>query len=208
MIRNIICDMGNVLLSYNPQMVVDTFCTTQEEKDVVMRELFNGPEWQLMDEGLLNEEESLERIFKRCDSRFHDYIEICLKRWTICKKPLPGVYEFLTDMRKKGYGLYVLSNAAASFHDYFPKDFPDGTFDGIVVSCDEKLVKPDLRIYQVICDRYHLAPGECLFIDDREENTAAAREFGMHAVTFAGDWVSMGTVLTDTLSGVTKNRPH
>lgn len=188
MIKNIICDMGNVLLSYDPSLVVDTFCDEQEEKDIVLRELFNGPEWRMMDQGILTEEESLARIFGRCDSRFHEKIETCLRRWTICKKPLPGVYDFLDGLRKAGYGLYVLSNAAASFHDYFPKDFPEGTFDGIVVSCDEKMVKPDPRIYALICDRYHLVPCECLFVDDREENTEAARQSGMHAVTYAGDY--------------------
>ena len=188
MIRNVICDMGNVLLDYNPRMVVDTFCDTAEEKDVVMRELFKGPEWGMMDEGILTKEECLKRVCSRCDSRFHEKIGICLDRWTICMKPLPGVYDFLADLRCAGYGLYVLSNAAPSFHDYFPESYPDGTFNGIVVSCDEKLVKPDLRIYELICDRYDLTPEECIFVDDREENVEAARKIGMHAVTFEGDY--------------------
>ncbi len=188
MIRNVICDMGQVLLSYEPHMVVDAFCGTDEEKTLVMRELFNGPEWIMMDEGILTTEECLVRIYSRCAPQFHEKIRICLEKWTMCLKPIPGVYDFLADMRGAGYRLYVLSNAAPAFHDYFPEDFPDGTFDGIVVSCDERLLKPDLRIYELICDRYGLEADECLFIDDREENVKAAVKAGMHAVRFDGDY--------------------
>lgn len=180
--------MGNVLLNYDPQMVVDTLCGTEEEKDVVMRELFNGPEWVMMDEGIMTTDECLERVCGRCDSRFHEKVKVCLERWPICMRPLPGVYDFLADLRNADYGLYVLSNAAPVFHDYFPKEFPEGTFDGIVVSCDVRLVKPDLRIYRLILDRYDLEPGECLFVDDREENVQAALRSGMHAVRFDGDY--------------------
>ena len=181
--------MGNVLLDYNPQMVVDTFCESREEKDLVMRELFKGPEWPMMDEGILTADECLERVCGRCEERFREKIKVCLEQWPICMKPLPGVFDFLADLRNAGYGLYVLSNAADTFHDYFPKEFPEGTFDGIVVSCDERIVKPDRRIYALICDRYDLEPQECLFVDDREENVEAARAYGMHAVRFDGDYV-------------------
>ena len=45
MIKNIVLDMGNVLLAYNPQVPLDLFCRTNEEKEIIFRELFGGPEW-------------------------------------------------------------------------------------------------------------------------------------------------------------------
>ncbi len=59
-------------------------------------------------------------------------------------------------------------------------------FDGVVVSGLEHLVKPDLRIFRVFCERYGLAPEGCVFIDDNEPNVAAARRFGMKAIHFTG----------------------
>ena len=57
-------------------------------------------------------------------------------------------------------------------------------FDGIVVSGAERIVKPDSRIYKLFCERYHLAPESCIFVDDNETNVTAARNFGMKAMHF------------------------
>ena len=58
-------------------------------------------------------------------------------------------------------------------------------FDGVVVSGLEKLVKPDVRIYRVFCERYGLAPESCVFIDDNEANVISARKIGMEAIHFS-----------------------
>jgi len=58
-------------------------------------------------------------------------------------------------------------------------------FDGVIVSGLERLVKPDPRIFRVLCERYGLAPDSCVFIDDSEPNVISARKFGMHAVLFS-----------------------
>ena len=57
-------------------------------------------------------------------------------------------------------------------------------FDGVIVSGLEGLVKPDPRLYRVFCERYSLAPDNCVFIDDSEQNIVAARKFGMHGIHF------------------------
>ena len=49
MIKNVVLDMGNVLLDFNPEFVMNTFCSSEEEKEIIDRELFNGPEWSLGD---------------------------------------------------------------------------------------------------------------------------------------------------------------
>ena len=82
-------------------------------------------------------------------------------------------------MKENGYRLYILSNAASSFYQYCSciPIFP--LLDGCIVSADEKLVKPDPAIVQRLCERYHLIPEECFFIDDRLENIEAASNLGM-----------------------------
>ena len=58
---------------------------------------------------------------------------------------------------------------------------------GYIVSADEKLVKPNGAIYQLLCKRYQLEPEECFFIDDRAENVEAARQCGMYAYQYQSD---------------------
>ena len=89
---------------------------------------------------------------------------------------LEGALPFLQQDKKGGYRLYVLSNASDEFYIYFPKSYDVNLFEGIVVSADLHIIKPDERIYRYLLERYGLNPGETLFIDDRLENVEGASE--------------------------------
>ena len=188
MIKNIVLDMGNVLLAYNPQIPLDMFCQTKEEKEFILRELFEGPEWIQGDLGNLTNDEKYESIQKRVGEQMHPALRRCVYEWYVCLEPIAGAKEFCEYVKQRGYRLYVLSNAAKDFYDYFPKFAPLGYFDGVVVSCDLHMIKPDIRIYQYLLQTYHLLPEECLFVDDRAENAEGAKLAGMSAEVFQGDF--------------------
>ena len=180
--------MGKVLLQYNPRAVCKEFCQSPEEEAVVLRELFEGPEWVLMDKGEMTPEESLEQIKQRVPEKFHKALSDCLLNWTVCMIPVPGAKDFVKEVRKAGYDLYVLSNAAPAFYDYFPKEYPLEIFDDVVVSCDVHKLKPDPSIYLHLLRTNELRSQECLFIDDSEANVETAKDLGMKAMVFDGDW--------------------
>lgn len=188
MIKNIVFDMGNVLLDYNPEVPLDAFCKTEEEKAVIRKELFGGPEWIQGDLGNMTNEERYESVKQRVPEAVYPALKKCVYEWDICMKPIPGAMEFCEYIRQKGYGLYVLSNASDAFYDYFPKFAPLDFFDGIVVSADIHIIKPDIRIYQHLLEIYHLVPEECLFIDDREDNVEGAKQVGMSGEVFWNDY--------------------
>lgn len=188
MIRQIVLDMGNVLLDYNPKAVLDAFCSTDEEKEVIYRELFQGPEWVQGDLGWIKDKGRYELVKARVPEKMHPALKRCANEWDFCMKPLPGAKDFCSYARKKGYGLYVLSNASDAFYEYFPNFAPLEDFDGIVVSCDLHVIKPDIRIYQHLLNAFHLIPEECLFIDDRKENVSGARAARMQGEVFYGDF--------------------
>lgn len=188
MIKNIVFDMGNVLLDYNPEVPLDAFCKTEEEKAVIRKELFGGPEWIQGDLGNMTNEERYESVKQRVPEAVYPALKKCVYEWDICMKPIPGAMEFCEYIRQKGYGLYVLSNASDAFYDYFPKFAPLDFFDGIVVSADIHIIKPDIRIYQHLLEIYHLVPEECLFIDDREDNVEGAKQVGMSGEVFRNDY--------------------
>ena len=89
----------------------------------------------------------------------------------------------LEELRAAGVKTYAITNFSrekfALTRELYP--FLEG-FDGIVVSAHERLLKPDPRIYALLCERHPLTPADCIFIDDSLPNIEAARAFGMPTV--------------------------
>lgn len=188
MIRNIILDMGNVLLDYNPEVILEKTLDNEEDRQIIRRELFGGPEWAQGDLGIIKNSERFDGVSKRVPSRLHPALRECVENWDICMVPVKGAVNFCREIKTRGYGMYVLSNACNIFYEYFSKYFPLEWFDGIVVSSDEHIVKPDAGIYRILLERYGLNADECLFIDDRADNVRGAVESGMNAYVFNNDF--------------------
>ena len=74
------------------------------------------------------------------------------------------------------------------FYNYFPKYYDLKSFDGIVVSSDVKMIKPNPAIYKYILETYNLKPEECLFIDDVEANVKAAEKAGIKGFLFENNY--------------------
>ena len=179
MIRNIVFDMGNVLIDYQPMEYTQRFFPEPSEANLVCKELFDGPEWPLLDQGAIAPQTALLQICSRLPEALRARTEELFLHWFDQLTAIPETNALGKQLKEKGYRLYILSNAASSFHQYCSciPIFP--LLDGYIVSADEKLVKPDPAIYRLLCERYHLLPEECFFIDDRLENIEAAKRLGM-----------------------------
>lgn len=191
MIKNIVLDMGNVLLDYDPEVCLNKFLGTEKDRAVIRRELFEGPQWIEGDLGYIKDAERFYEVSKRVPERLHEALKNCVLEWMMCMHPVPGAREFCDEAKEKGYKLYVLSNASDAFYDYFPRFAPLSYFNGVVVSCDIHMIKPERGIYEYLFEQYHLLPEECFFIDDREENVEAAKRTGMNGAVFQRDFEEM-----------------
>lgn len=191
MIKNIIFDMGNVLLQYDPGVCLRHFVEQEEDRALIRRELFEGPEWVEGDLGHITDEERFDGVSKRVPERLHRELKACTEQWHMCMQPVAGAKEFCGYAREKGYRIFVLSNASSSFYQYFQRFAPLDYFDGIVVSCDIHMIKPDVRIYQYLLDKYHLKPEKSFFIDDMPENVAGAKKAGIRGAVFHGDFTEI-----------------
>jgi 2-haloacid dehalogenase len=99
--------------------------------------------------------------------------------------PNDDVVAILTRLRDRAVGLYVLSNFSGElFRQARPRFAFLEWFDGLVISGDEGVIKPDSQIYRVLIDRFGLTPSRTVFIDDREENVAGARVAGLTGIHF------------------------
>lgn len=186
--KNIIFDMGNVLLTYDPEVCLNHIVEKEEDRALIRRELFEGPEWVQGDLGELTDEERFNGVSKRVPERLHEELRRCTVEWDMCMYPVKQAREFCDYLKKSGFGIYVLSNASSSFYRYFPRFAPFDYFDGIVVSCDVHIIKPDIRIYQHLLKKYNLRADECFFIDDLEANIEGARNAGIDGAVFEGDF--------------------
>lgn len=188
MIKNIIFDMGNVLLRYDPEVCLNRFVKREEDRALIRRELFEGPEWVQGDLGHITDEQRFDGVSHRVPMELHTELRQCVEQWHMCMEPIHGAKEFCAYAKEQGYRLYVLSNASSSFYQYFPRFAPFEYFDGLVVSCDIHIVKPDIRIYRYLLETYGLAPEECFFIDDMAANVEGARKAGISGAVFGGDF--------------------
>ena len=187
MIRNIVFDMGNVLIQWRPALFVEGTGVPEEDRPLLLRELFGSVEWIQMDRGTLSMEEGLEAVCRRLPERLHPVVWDIVNNWHQDIPPLEGVYELVKELKGKGYRIYLLSNTCTRFHD-FRKNIPAlEFFDGEFVSCDFHFVKPEPGIYLRFLEYFRLRPEECVFIDDDPRNIEAAVRCGMGGVIFHGD---------------------
>ena len=188
MYKNIIFDMGNVLIEWNPQNIVAKFTDDKDKIDKITGALFEIPEWGKLDEGTVSEEEILNIAKSKLSEDYYEVLEEVFDNWHYC---LPVVFETNTlvkELRKKGYKIYLLSNACQRF-SIFKRDIPCLKYmDGGVISYQEKCCKPNKEIYQKLLDRYNLNPSECLFIDDLEANCNGAKNAGMDVYRYDGNF--------------------
>ena len=187
MIRNIVFDMGNVVIRFDPPYFLDRAgIHDPEDRKLILNELFLSVEWAQMDAGTLTEETAEPLILSRFPERLKDTVRTLLYTWAYPRDMIPGMEDLIRRLRETGYSIYLLSNASAAQHEYWPKFPVSRLFDGKLISCDVKIVKPCHRIYQLFTEKFSLLPEECIFIDDANANVAGAVACGWQGIVFHG----------------------
>ena len=185
MIKNFVFDMGDVLIHFDTRAFADRYDITDEEKELILREVFWGSaNWSLCDWGYIDEAEVARRACERLPEHLHKAAYSIATRWWDPIIPFEGMEDVVRRTKEAGYGLYLLSNAGYTHRTYWPTVPGSQYFDGVVASAYEKMVKPQPEFFRLLTDRYGLVPEECLFVDDRETNLAGAEVAGMKSVIF------------------------
>lgn len=188
MIKNIIFDMGQVLIYFSPDLYIERLGVSEEDSEILLREVFRRVEWVRLDHGTITEAEAVGSICRRVPPRLHKAVEELVFRWWARPlDPVPGMRELVAEIKAKGCGIYLLSNAniqQCKYHDRIP-----GTeyFDGRIVSAECRLIKPQREIYELLLDTYGLRAQECLFIDDSPLNVEGAYCAGIRGIVFDDD---------------------
>lgn len=188
MIRNLVFDMGNVLIYFNPRHFIKHFGITDPQmEELLLREVYGSVEWVLMDWGTMNEEECEHRVLPRLPQHLWPVARNLIHWWDRPILPVPGMDAFVRRCKEAGYGIYLLSNASGRHSTYWNRVPVSDLFDGLVISSDVYMVKPLPDIYRHLLKKYQLVAEECLFIDDMPLNVAGALQVGMQGFVFRDD---------------------
>ena len=198
MIKNIIFDMGRVLIDWDPAAIVAREGLNDEDSALLLREVVHCAEWAAMDHGWMSSDEGYARICRRLPERLHGPARRCVYDWWKGPLvPIPGMADLVREVKALGYGVYLLSNATSYLSEYFHRIPGSECFDGRIVSADVKMLKPEREIYRELYRQYALDPAECFFIDDSILNVDGAWLSGMQATVFFNDMARLRRELNE-----------
>ncbi|MCR5627148.1 MAG: HAD family phosphatase [Lachnospiraceae bacterium] len=183
--KTIIFDIGGVLTDYDWRaFMTELFNNDKDTVDIMCDTMFMHGIWDELDRGVWSEEKLLSEFIKirpDYEKEIRLFYEESPKALTMSEY----TRDWIKEIKAAGANVLYLSNYSEHVikGNYSALEFLD-LVDGGVFSCYVNLIKPDREIFQCICDKYSLDKSKCLFIDDKNDNIIAAKEFGMNAVRF------------------------
>jgi 2-haloacid dehalogenase len=183
-IDTVVFDLGNVLIPWDLRWLLRSLYDSEEAIDAFMREADIMTWHAQQDAGYPIAKAVAEHSEKH--PAHAKAIRGMYERWhETIGEAMPGSVSLLRELQAAGYRLYALSNFSAELfqHSRDRYDFWDA-FDGIVLSGEERVNKPDPAIYRVLFERFDIDPARAVFIDDSLPNVEASRALGMRALHF------------------------
>jgi len=183
-IRNIVFDLGGVLIDWNPRYLYRQLGGDEEQIEWFLTHVCHS-EW--------NEQQDAGRTFAEAiaDRLAHfpeheAWIRAYYDRWQdMLGGPIDGTVEILSELKENGRPLFALTNWSAESFPVAREMYPFlNWFDGIVVSGELKMIKPDPKIYLHLLEVHNIRAEESVFIDDRLPNVEGARAVGFTGIQF------------------------
>ena len=180
-IKNIVFDLGRVLIKFEPKEYIEQN-VPEEKREDFYNGIFGSTEWLMLDRGTLSYEDA-KKIFKErvpgADKQIDRLFDVDLFE---ILQPIEENVKLLSKLKEK-YNLYILSNFhQPAFEHIFKKYDFFRLFDGHTVSCYYYLLKPEKEIYDILIDKFNLIPEETVFIDDTKVNIDACEKEGIRGI--------------------------
>lgn len=184
MIKNIIFDIGNVLVDFAWDGFVKMHTSTAEEFERTVNASIKNADWNEIDRGILTDEEILNLLIDN-DPGVEGPLRAMFENFHDLLRQFDYTKQWIKDLKARGFKVYCLSNMpykciyeCADSLDFIP------LLDGCILSCYYKVTKPEKAIYDLLFDKFDLVPGECVFFDDLEKNILSAKANGMEGIVF------------------------
>ena len=161
----VVFDVGQVLLSYNPQEILDEHVPDRPDlHPILLEKIFRSPYWLMRDHGLMTRDEAIEAMIGR-DEPLRPYITRVMHNWVDLKEVLPEGLKTLQSCKAHGKKVYVLSNMPT---------MPLRLSSTSTTSGRLKLMKPSEQIFQYVISATGHEPSRVLFLDDTPGNVEGA----------------------------------
>jgi 2-haloacid dehalogenase len=184
-IKNIIFDFGGVLIDWNPRYFYKDVFQDRDEMEYFLNEVWS-PQWNMKHDAGFSFSEITNEL-QQLHPRYKNEIEMYQYNWELMIKGEISENTKLLNPLKSNYRLFGLTNwSAEAFPVIYPKYEFFKVFEGIVVSGQEKIVKPGKEIYQLLLNRYAISANESVFIDDSLKNIQTANELGFSTIHING----------------------
>jgi HAD superfamily hydrolase (TIGR01509 family) len=182
--KNVIFDVGGVLLDWNPGRVLQSFYADANERERMKQLIFHHADWLELDRGTMAEDLLLQRIAERAGRPVPE-LQGLFEVVRDSLHPKQETVALLGSLSARGVPLYCLSNMPSKIYATLSERFDFWQhFDGIVISGDVRMVKPEPAIFRHLLERYGLRAGDTVFVDDLPANVEAAQRLGLHGVVF------------------------
>lgn len=181
-IKNIIFDIGNVILNFNVDDVLQKFTSDRNEQKFILDNIINSPEWlgnALIDTGYITRENAIEIVKDRTNHVYDNLITDFWYNYNNFAKVNENVLNLIKKLKNNNYKIYLLSNINPYTYEFVEKSGLFELVDGYVLSYQEHKVKPFVSIYMTLLERYNLIPSESVFIDDNQNNITTGNSLGI-----------------------------
>ena len=185
-VKAAVFDLGGVLIDWDPRYLYRKLLADEGEVEEFLATVCT-PEWNAEQDRGRPFAEGVAELVERHPAHaaaiaaFHE-------RWPeMLGGDIPGAVELLAELRATGLPLYALTNWSTETFVVARERFAFlDWFDGLLVSGEERIIKPDPAIFELLLDRFGLDPGSTFYVDDSPANVAAAAALGLDAVRFTG----------------------
>lgn len=186
MIRNIIFDIGGVLLDYNPKTYLDKLNIEESKRKELNDIIFHNSKWKDCLNGFITNSELIEYLVKE-NKKYKDEIKQILSKENLkyMLPPKQEMIEYYKSLKQKGYKIYLCSNITEDTYNYIKDSFEIIQLaDGGVFSCFENISKPNVEIYQKLIKKDKLDIEKSILIDDTKRNIISANDIGLNGILF------------------------
>lgn len=199
MIKNVIFDVGGVILDYHRETYLSPFGFDSETEKFVFKNVLFTPNWSRLLKGEISTQEFIDDAIHQHPD-FESVVKSFFDMETL-KKMLPVLnktVDFVKELKNEGYKLFIISDIEIKTIDYLLSEIPEIStlFDDMIFSSQVHMVKKDGLVFDYALKRFNIDAKETLFVDDADRNLEQAQKYGINTFKFTSPETDISQIKT------------